>query len=128
MDGKEALARFKESGVPVGFLRFMANERWAIAYEHSDWINAVADELERIRQDKATLAARLAEAERDADQLIGERDHAEGMADKLAAALAALLGVEIGEHSSANCPWTEALEAFEERAADSATHRENDSE
>jgi hypothetical protein len=59
--------------------------------------------------------ARLAEAERDMDQLIGERDHAQGMADKLADAIATLLGVEIGEHSNMNCPWTQALEAFEDR-------------
>lgn len=73
-------------------------------------------EIERLR----ALRALLAEAVRDQDQILNERDHAEGMADKLAAAVAALLGVEIGEHSSANCPWTEALKAFEERAADSA--------
>lgn len=70
------------------------------------------------------LRSRLAEAERDADQLLKERDHAEGMADKLADALATMLCVDIGEHSSGNCPWTEALEAFEERATDSASNRE----
>jgi hypothetical protein len=59
--------------------------------------------------------ATLEREEREHDQTLKERDHAEAMADKLAAALATLLGVEIGEHSSGNCPWTEALEAFEER-------------
>ena len=79
---------------------------------YAKWIDSEAkmqSEIERLR-------GRLAEEDRAADQLISERDHAEGMADKLAAALATMLDVDIGEHSSANCPWTEALEAFEERA------------
>lgn len=67
-----------------------------------------------------SLRSRLVEAERDMDQLIGERDHAQGMADKLADAIATLLGVEIGEHSNMNCPWTQALEAFEDRPTVSA--------
>jgi hypothetical protein len=72
-------------------------------------------------QANIALEKRLAEAERDMDQLIGERDHAQGMADKLADAIATLLGVEIGEHSNMNCPWEQALEAFEERAASTVT-------
>jgi hypothetical protein len=64
------------------------------------------------------LRCRLDEDDRAADQLIRERDHAESMADKLAAALATLLGVDIGEHSSGNCPWQEALDAFDERRPD----------
>lgn len=64
--------------------------------------------------------ARLAKAERDEDQLIKERDYAEKMADKLADAIAALTGVDIGEHSSGNCPWHEALEAADEAIAASS--------
>ncbi len=60
------------------------------------------------------LQARLAEAERDHEQTMAERDHNEEMADKLAAAIATLTGVDIGEHSSVNCPWLAALEAAEE--------------
>ena len=78
-----------------------------------------AGEIEKVVR---AYKARLAEAERDMDQLIGERDHAEEMADKLADAIATLLGVEIGEHSSMNCPWEQALEAFDGRAA-STTQR-----
>jgi chromosome segregation ATPase len=86
-------------------------------YKHSEvdgYINLCESQM-------ATLKARLAEADRDMDQLIGERDHAQGMADKLADAIATLLGVEIGEHSNMNCPWEQALEAFEERAASTVT-------
>lgn len=54
------------------------------------------------------------EAERDEDQILKERDHAEAMADRLAASIAELTGEDIGEHSSGNCPWTAALEAAEE--------------
>lgn len=75
-----------------------------------------------------SLRSKLTKAVRDQDQILNERDHAEGMADKLAAAVAALLGVEIGEHSSANCPWTEALKAFEERTADSVSAALKDGE
>jgi hypothetical protein len=64
------------------------------------------------------LRCRLDEEDRAADQLIRERDHAEGMADKLAAALATLLDVDIGEHSNLNCRWQEALDAFDERRPD----------
>lgn len=91
-------------------------------------VSSLADQLDACRDARASrdveaanLEARLAEAERDMDQLIGERDHAQDMADKLADALATLLGVEIGEHSNMNCPWEQALEAFEERAASTVT-------
>ncbi len=78
-------------------------------------VNAFEATALTLWQAKYVAETRLAEVERDMDQLIGERDHAQDMADKLADALAALLGVEIGEHSSENCPWQNALEAFEER-------------
>ncbi|WP_407971412.1 hypothetical protein ACJ51O_07885 [Burkholderia pyrrocinia] len=47
------------------------------------------------------------------DQTLRERDEYHEMADKLAAAIAAHFGVDIGEHSNANCPWDEALEVIE---------------
>jgi hypothetical protein len=53
-------------------------------------------------------------AERDLDQAMKERDEAEEMADKLADAIADLTGCAIGEHSSGNCPWQNALYAAEE--------------
>ena len=65
--------------------------------------------------------ARLVKEERLHGYAMEDRDHAEEMADKLADAIATLLGVEIGEHSNMNCPWEQALEAFEERAASTVT-------
>ena len=49
------------------------------------------------------------------DQTLSERDHYHEVADKLANAIAAHFSIEIGEHSSANCPWDNALNAIEER-------------
>ncbi|CAB3717751.1 hypothetical protein LMG26219_06339 [Achromobacter marplatensis] len=50
------------------------------------------------------------------DQTLAERDEYHDMADKLANAIADHLLVEIGEHSSSNCPWMRALEAIENAA------------
>lgn len=43
------------------------------------------------------------------DQEISNRDRAERAADALAHKIAMFCGVDIGEHSSANCPWANAL-------------------
>lgn len=43
-----------------------------------------------------------------------ERDHCEDMADQLAAQIAAITGEEIGEHSSGNDPWRNAMLAADE--------------
>lgn len=64
------------------------------------------------------VAASMAGAIRPTDdelweQTIGERDCYHEWADKLANAIAAHLGAEIGEHSNMNCPWAEALEVIE---------------
>ena len=48
--------------------------------------------------------------EREILDVIAERDRAENMADKLADKIAAFSGVDIGEHSSHNSPWSEALD------------------
>ncbi|PJL60654.1 hypothetical protein [Stenotrophomonas maltophilia] len=58
-------------------------------------------------------AALLAE-ERSHSETIDQRDRCEEVADELAARIAAITGVDIGEHSSANCPWQNAIEAAEE--------------
>lgn len=50
------------------------------------------------------------------EQLVTERDEYHDMADKLANAIADHLLIEIGEHSSSNCPWMRALEAIENAA------------
>ncbi len=47
-------------------------------------------------------------------EAIDQRDRYHEMADDLAEHIAAITGVDIGEHSSANCPWQNAIEAAEE--------------
>ncbi len=47
-------------------------------------------------------------------ETIGQRDQYHEVADELAGHIAAITGVDIGEHSSANCPWQNAIEAAEE--------------
>lgn len=58
-------------------------------------------------------AALLAE-ERVHGNTIDQRDRCEEVADELAARIASIAGVDIGEHSSVNCPWLNAIEAAEE--------------
>lgn len=50
------------------------------------------------------------------DQTLSERDTYHEYADKLANAIATHLGVDIGEHSNLNNPWSKALEAIESRS------------
>lgn len=47
------------------------------------------------------------------DQTLRERDRYHEVADELAAHIERITGVEIGEHSSLNCPWQNAIEAAE---------------
>ncbi len=68
----------------------------------------------------AALRARVAEAEQALADTLDERDQYHEMADKLADAIAAHFGEDIGEHSNLNCPWTQALELIESRASASA--------
>lgn len=49
--------------------------------------------------------------DRSVDDLIADRDVAQEMADLLAEAVGRLLGVDVGEHSSENDPWGNALDA-----------------
>lgn len=58
-------------------------------------------------------AALLAE-ERAHGETIDQRDRCEEVTDELADHIARITGVDIGEHSSANCPWQNAIEAAEE--------------
>lgn len=47
-------------------------------------------------------------------EAIDQRDRYHEVADDLAGHIAAITGVDIGEHSIANCPWQNAIEAAEE--------------
>ena len=65
---------------------------------------------------EAFLAATHAAAKSDQlwDQTLQDRDRYHEVADSLAQGIAKHLGADIGEHSSANCPWERALEALDE--------------
>ncbi|HEX2652955.1 MAG TPA: hypothetical protein VHN11_04815 [Xanthobacteraceae bacterium] len=58
------------------------------------------------------------------DQTLQERDSYHEWADKLAAAIAEHFGIDIGEHSSANNPWSVALDTLESMPA-TAAHAES---
>jgi hypothetical protein len=51
--------------------------------------------------------------DRSFDQTIDQRDRYHQIADQLADHIARITGVELGEHSSINCPWQNAVEAAE---------------
>jgi len=51
--------------------------------------------------------------DRQADQLLRERDTAQEWADKLAEAISVYFGEDIGEHSNLNNPWVVALDVVE---------------
>ncbi|WP_206746958.1 hypothetical protein [Stenotrophomonas maltophilia] len=57
--------------------------------------------------------AALVAEERAHGNTIDQRDRCEEVADELAARIASITGVDIGEHSSANCPWQNAIDAAE---------------
>jgi hypothetical protein len=78
--------------------------------------------LEQLKEKrKAVYRAQLAaapippaqEADQELMQVIAERDQYHEWADKLADAIAERFGVDIGEHSNLNSPWSNALEAIE---------------
>lgn len=71
------------------------------------WLNATKIDA----QLEAQRVAREAEAEKELLQVIGERDDYHEWADKLAEAIAQLTGAWIGEHTSANSPWQNALDS-----------------
>jgi N6-adenosine-specific RNA methylase IME4 len=50
------------------------------------------------------------------DELMRERDEAVEMADKLAEKIARLESIDIGEHSSGNDPWQNALDGVSQEA------------
>jgi len=60
------------------------------------------------------LCTRLRDNDRILGQTIDDRDRYHEVADDLAQAIAKHLGIDIGEHSTANCPWVRALDAIAE--------------
>ncbi|MFH8336925.1 hypothetical protein [Streptomyces sp. AM6-12] len=87
--------------------------RYVAALRAAGWAprperDAMAAEIRRLRAENNQLATRLAAEERAHGETIDDRDHFHDMADKLAYAVAP--EEVIGEHSSMNCPWENALD------------------
>lgn len=68
---------------------------------------ALREELDQLKAETKRLDAAVGEE-------ISNRDRVEAHADRLADGIAKALGVDIGEHSSANCPWNNAFFAIDE--------------
>jgi len=82
----------------------VAGEAQQVIHQHG-----FAADNQRLRTINESLDKQL-------EEVMTERDEYHNMADKLANAIADHLLVEIGEHSSSNCPWMRALEAIENAA------------
>jgi hypothetical protein len=92
--------------------------------EYTEAVNTLASERQAnsiLTEELAKEKERADRAEADAarydamaDEEIKNRDHYHKMADKLAQAIAEYFDADIGEHSSANCPWREALAVIKE--------------
>ena len=76
-------------------------------------LRRIADEQSEVFKERQRATALAEQFEREADALMRERDRYQEIADELAHALASITGVDIGEHSSENDPWRNALDAAE---------------
>lgn len=77
------------------------------------WKSSPAEIVGALIEEMATpigIAASQVVADEQDMQTIRERDYNAEMADKLADGIAEHFGADIGEHSSANCPWGKALD------------------
>lgn len=74
----------------------------------------------RVTAPQGTQTA-LERERKDHEKSLEERDHYHDMADKLAKKIAVMCNVDIGEHSNANCPWQNALDAIEAQGTDTPT-------
>ena len=77
-------------------------------------VDAMAEEIRRLRAENDRLTTKLAAEERLHGDTIDDRDRFHDMADKLAYAIAP--EEVIGEHSSMNCPWDNALDLITPKA------------
>lgn len=121
-----ALAARQPVGEPVGYLYDWTHSS-ALGRGDEEFTSFTTD-IEVARSSKGGInirpvyAAPTAQADQEylesldraLEGVIDERDQYHEMADDLAGHIAAITGVDIGEHSSANCPWQNAIEAAEE--------------
>lgn len=89
--------------------------------------HAPSGDLERKAEDFLVATNAAAKGDELWDQTLRERDRYHEVADELAQAIAKLLGVNIGEHSSANCPWDEALDAIAQASTNDTEPRDPES-
>lgn len=73
-------------------------------------------EIERLRSEVDRLNRRTTSDESAILDLIGERDERELRLDDLATAIGEMVGVDMGEHSNDNDPWSNALQAVKDSA------------
>ncbi|MCQ6250879.1 hypothetical protein [Streptomyces malaysiensis] len=80
----------------------------AVAKSNKRHVQTMHADLQKAQRERDDLTKRVAELDRSETQLIGERDHMHDVADQLAYAIAPI--EVIGEHSSENDPWQNALD------------------
>ncbi len=86
----------------------------AKSYPLSDLIPLMQQAADALRAQAAPAVAVPSEQDADLERTIDQRDTAEGWADGLACLIGKYFGRDIGEHSSAHCPWQEAKDIIEE--------------
>jgi hypothetical protein len=93
--------------------REIADDIRALAASAGDAPNLACKSVQkRLATQWGYVPAPQVAADKQINELIDERDRLHATADQLANAIAEHLDVDIGEHSSANCPWAQALNAL----------------
>lgn len=80
----------------------------AVAKSNKRYVRELYADLQKAQRERDELKERVTELDRDLGETIDDRDRAQDAADKLAYAIAPI--EVIGEHSSENDPWKNALE------------------
>ena len=97
----------------------IATRLYAAAISNTELVNQTAEQLRHASIAQADiLLAECGEGNvsdcKDCEQTLRQEERATEWADKLANEISSKLNVDIGEHSSSNCPWENALEAIED--------------
>ncbi len=72
-------------------------------------LKAMAEKVQEVAERNKALEEAVNKDDHDHGLTIGQRDRAEKFSDDLSAEISRISGVSIGEHSSINCPWQNAL-------------------
>jgi len=97
-----------------GQLRAEVERLRAYVSDTDQWTRKLEQTVLEISEERDQLKAKLSREEDQHMNTVDQRDMTEQFADRLASGIAEALGIEIGEHSSANNPWAEAITAIEE--------------